>query len=64
MNLGEVRRVLDESFQKKTEEGIIRNIIFWYDEEGEFKDDLQGLNLYNPNDLPHSLGGHVPSLPE
>lgn len=51
MNLGEVRRVLDESFQKKTEEGIIRNIIFWYDEEGEFKDDLQGLNLSNAKSI-------------
>lgn len=47
MNLKEVTRVLQETFCKELTEGKKRHIVFWYDEEGEFIDDIDNLNLEN-----------------
>lgn len=37
MNLLEVKKILEEIFNKEPVEGKKRNIVFWYDDEGEFK---------------------------
>lgn len=47
MNLKEVNRVLQDTFNKELTEGKKRHIVFWYDEEGEFIDDIDSLNLEN-----------------
>ena len=47
MNLDEIKKVLDESFSRAPSEGKKRNIIFWYDEEGEFVDDIDEVSLEN-----------------
>lgn len=47
MNLNEVKKILEENFHKKPAEGKKRNIVFWYDEEGEFVEDIDELNLAN-----------------
>lgn len=47
MNLNEVNRVLQESFQKELTDGKKRHIVFWYDEEGEFLEDIDNLQLEN-----------------
>jgi len=47
MNLDEVKRVLEENFIKELAEGKKRNIVFWYDEEGEFVEDINELELDN-----------------
>ncbi len=47
MNLIEVKRVLEENFNKEPVEGKKRNIVFWYDEEGEFIEDIDELRLDN-----------------
>lgn len=47
MNLKEVTRVLQETFNKELTEGKKRHIVFWYDEEGEFIDDIDALDLQN-----------------
>ena len=47
MNLKEVTRVLQDTFNKELTEGKKRHIVFWYDEEGEFIDDIERLNLEN-----------------
>ncbi|MCM3122889.1 MULTISPECIES: BREX-1 system phosphatase PglZ type A [unclassified Mesobacillus] len=47
MNLKEVNRVLQDTFNKQLTEGKKRHIVFWYDEEGEFIEDIDGLNLEN-----------------
>lgn len=45
MNLIEVKRVLEENFNKEPVEGKKRNIVFWYDEEGEFIEDIDELRF-------------------
>lgn len=47
MNLLEVKKVLEQNFNKGPSEGKKRNIVFWYDEEGEFVDDIYKLELDN-----------------
>lgn len=47
MDLTQVKRILEESFNKEPSEGRKRNIIFWYDGEGEFVDDIDELELDN-----------------
>jgi len=47
MNLGEIKRILEENFSQEPSDGKRRNIIFWYDEEGEFVDDIDELQLEN-----------------
>jgi uncharacterized protein (TIGR02687 family) len=51
MNLVEVKRILEESFNNESAEGKKRNIIFWYDEEGEFVEDIDELILDNAKTL-------------
>jgi len=45
MNLTEVQKKLEESFQQKIPRGGNRSIIFWYDEEKEFVEDIPKLEL-------------------
>ncbi|MFD1068000.1 BREX-1 system phosphatase PglZ type A [Oceanobacillus locisalsi] len=45
MNLNEVHRLLQDSFQKELTNGRKRHIVFWYDEEGEFTDDIDEIQL-------------------
>ncbi|HBM79237.1 MAG TPA: BREX-1 system phosphatase PglZ type A [Clostridiaceae bacterium] len=45
MELNEIKKVLEESFKKGLTDGRKRNIIFWYDENREFVDDIDGLGL-------------------
>lgn len=47
MNLNEIKKKLEESFSKEPTEGKKRYIIFWYDEEGEFIEDIDELQLEN-----------------
>ena len=47
MNLIEIKKVLDENLNKETSYGRKRNIIFWYDADGEFKDDIDDLTIEN-----------------
>ncbi|MDD2554955.1 MAG: BREX-1 system phosphatase PglZ type A [Syntrophaceticus sp.] len=51
MNLVEVKRILEENFNNESAEGKKRNIIFWYDEEGEFVEDIDELILDNAKTL-------------
>lgn len=45
MNLKEIKNVLTETFNKELDYGKKRHIVFWYDEEGEFTEDIDELNL-------------------
>ncbi len=47
MNLLQVKKVLEENFNKGPSEGKKRSIVFWYDGEGEFVDDIDKLELDN-----------------
>lgn len=47
MNLKEVNRVLQDMFNKELTDGKKRHIVFWYDEEGEFIEDIDSLELEN-----------------
>lgn len=47
MNLNEIKEKLEEHFSKEPAEGKKRHIIFWYDEEGEFVEDIDELQLEN-----------------
>ncbi|HHW39002.1 MAG TPA: BREX-1 system phosphatase PglZ type A [Bacillales bacterium] len=47
MNLKEVNRVLQDTFNKELTDGKKRHVVFWYDEEGEFIEDIDSLNLEN-----------------
>ena len=47
MNLKEIKNVLTETFNKKLDCGKKRHIVFWYDEEGEFAEDIDELSPDN-----------------
>ena len=47
MNLNEIKVFLEENFNKPTLEGKNRHIVFWYDGEGDFIDDIDSLDLQN-----------------
>lgn len=47
MNLDEVKKVLDEMLNKDIVDGQKRNIVFWYDENAEFADEIDELQLEN-----------------
>lgn len=47
MNLKEIKNVLTQIFSKELDYGKKRHIVFWYDEEGEFAEDIGELNLDN-----------------
>jgi len=47
MNLTEIKKILEENLNKESSDGRKRNIIFWYDEESEFVEDIKDLKLDN-----------------
>ncbi len=47
MNLAEVKKSLDKLFAAQPKQGAVRNIVFWYDEDGAFADEVDGLELAN-----------------
>lgn len=47
MNLIDVKKTLEENLNQEPSPGKIRNIIFWYDEEAEFIEDIKDLQLKN-----------------
>ncbi len=47
MNLAEVKNTLEESLNQETSKAKVRNIVFWYDGEGEFVEDIKDLELKN-----------------
>jgi hypothetical protein len=47
MELNEIKKVLDENFNKELKDGKKRNLVFWYDEDGEFITEIDELNLSN-----------------
>ncbi|HHT38034.1 MAG TPA: hypothetical protein GXZ95_01305, partial [Mollicutes bacterium] len=47
MNLTEIKKTLEENFNKDASDSSKRSIIFWYDAEGEFAEDIKELELDN-----------------
>ena len=47
MNLTEVTKSLDKLFAATPKQGAARNIVFWYDDEGAFADNVDSLGLAN-----------------
>lgn len=47
MNLTEIKKILEESLNKEFTDGKKRNIVFWYDSESEFADEIGELVLEN-----------------
>ncbi|MBA5851812.1 BREX-1 system phosphatase PglZ type A [Clostridium sp. cel8] len=47
MNLDEIKKILEKNLSNGTSDGRKRNIIFWYDADGEFVDDINELELSN-----------------
>jgi uncharacterized protein (TIGR02687 family) len=47
MNLTEVKKSLERQFDRELAQGSVRNIVFWYDEEGVFADSIDTLELDN-----------------
>lgn len=47
MNLNEIKKSLERQFSRELAQGSVRNIVFWYDEEGVFADDIDDLSLEN-----------------
>ena len=47
MNLSEIKKILEENLNQEPSNGKIRNIVFWYDGESEFVEDIKGLELEN-----------------
>ena len=47
MNLTEIKKILDENLNKESSDGKERNIVFWHDAEGEFRNDIAELLLDN-----------------
>jgi uncharacterized protein (TIGR02687 family) len=45
MNLTEVKKSLERQFSRELSQGAKRNIVFWYDEEGVFAEDIDSLTL-------------------
>ncbi len=47
MNLNEIKQKLEEHFDKEPNEGKNRHIVFWYDGDGEFVEDIDDISLDN-----------------
>ncbi|KPU27971.1 hypothetical protein TR13x_01070 [Caloranaerobacter sp. TR13] len=47
MNLKEIKNILERNFDKEPSDGKNRHIIFWYDSDGEFVEDIDELELKN-----------------
>lgn len=47
MKLIEIQDILEKKLYKELDNGKKRNIVFWYDEDGEFKEDMENFKLRN-----------------
>ncbi|HEX3044884.1 MAG TPA: BREX-1 system phosphatase PglZ type A [Bacillota bacterium] len=47
MELTEIKRVLEENFNRELADGKKRNLVFWYDDAAEFCDEIDELQLAN-----------------
>lgn len=47
MELNEIKVTLEENFNKELLNGRKRNIVFWYDDNGEFEQDIDELGISN-----------------
>jgi len=47
LNFSEVKKILEDHFNEQPSGGARRNIIFWYDEEGQFAHDIDTIELEN-----------------
>ncbi|WP_352420855.1 BREX-1 system phosphatase PglZ type A [Proteiniborus sp.] len=47
MNLTEIKKILEENLNKEPYDGKRRNIVFWYDSDGEFTEEINELELEN-----------------
>jgi uncharacterized protein (TIGR02687 family) len=47
MDLNQIKILLEDTFNKELSEGKKRHIVFWYDDDGEFKEDIDALDLGN-----------------
>lgn len=47
MNLTEIKKSLERQFARELAQGSKRNIVFWYDEESVFAEDIDSLSLEN-----------------
>ena len=47
MNLDEIKKVLSSMLNKEPSDGKKRNIVFWYDEDGEFVEEINELAFEN-----------------
>lgn len=47
MEFNEIKSKLEEVLNTDLQDGKKRNIVFWYDDNGEFEDDIDTLNLSN-----------------
>ena len=47
MDLKQIKTLLEDTFNKELTEGKKRHIVFWYDDEEEFKEDIDALDLEN-----------------
>jgi hypothetical protein len=45
MNLGEIKRAIDGLIALPLQQGAVRNVVFWYDDEGTYKDAIDELEL-------------------
>ncbi|MFD1363335.1 BREX-1 system phosphatase PglZ type A [Lentibacillus salinarum] len=45
MNLNEIHRILNDYFQKELTNGKKRHVVFWYDEEGDFAENIDTIEL-------------------
>lgn len=47
MDFNQIKSTLEDTFKKELTDGRKRNLVFWYDSQGEFKDDIDELGLSN-----------------
>jgi len=47
MDLKQIKTLLEDAFNKELTDGKKRHIVFWYDDDGEFKEDIDSLELEN-----------------
>ena len=47
MNVEQIKRTLEEKFVEPQKPGAKRHLIFWYDPEAEFLDEIEHLSLEN-----------------
>ena len=47
MNLADIQKTLNQQFNRELSPGNDRHIVFWYDDDGEFADSIDALELEN-----------------